>query len=73
MAACMVNYDPSCAQKQMDLMEIDMPQCFQNGQPKNFNTNDEEELQEEHACLAHFQSMVSNQCNKQKEEDGGLE
>ena len=69
MAACMINYDHSCAQEQMDIMENDMPQCFQNGEPKKFDTSDEKELEAERTCLAHFQNMVSEHCNEEKEED----
>ena len=65
----MINYDASCAQKQMDMMENDMPQCFQNGEPKKFDTDDEKESQAEYTCLAHFQSMVSKHCNKKEEDE----
>ena len=65
----MINYDASCAQKQMDMMENDMPQCFQNGEPKKFDTDDEKESQAEYPCLAHFQRMVSKHCNKKEEDE----
>ena len=65
----MINYDASCAQKQMDMMENDMPQCFQNGEPKKFDTDDEKESQAEYTCLVHFQNMVSKHCNKEEEDE----
>lgn len=61
--SCMFDYNQSCAQVQMDLMEENMPHCFENGEPKKFDNENDEEMEIQHECLIHFQEMVTTKCD----------
>ena len=64
----MMEYNPSCAQVQMDIMEDQMPECFENGQPKKFDEEDDDALKKQSECLNHFRTMVLSNCDKQEGE-----
>ena len=63
----MMEYNPSCAQAQMDIMEEKLPDCFENGEPKRFDEEDDNELKKQRECLEHFRTMVLDNCDKMEE------
>lgn len=71
----MMEYNPSCAQVQMDIMEEEIPDCFQNGEPKRFNEEDDDELKKQGECLEHFRTRVLDNCDKKedKKEDDPID
>jgi hypothetical protein len=60
----MLDYNPSCAQAQMDIMEDEMPDCFENGEPKKFDEGEEGATKRQSECLDHFRTMVLGNCDQ---------
>lgn len=60
----MMEYNPSCAQAQMDIMEEELPDCFENGEPKRFDEEDDNALKRQGECLEHFRTMVLDNCDQ---------